>query len=239
MLIDEDDISNDVITFGTRFSIMFVYIRARFRLELTGRNLTAQSKKWNSNSRDVVASSPSFSRLAAKAPRRTYSQAFKAHDFFVSFHGSFQARSFMMISLLVWFSLTLHPARHSLKACRAKWYVSRVQHLPGEKQSKWWQAPWRGMKSKSGDLVYQIQVEGFSDLSQLDQANAINAAFLERLEEYQLPFPFPASPWRNHPLPNFLFAHTPDIQQLTESRVERILAELNLSKASGPDQIRN
>ena len=50
MLIDEDDISNDVITFGTRFSIMFVYIRARFRFELMGRNLTAQSKKWNSNS---------------------------------------------------------------------------------------------------------------------------------------------------------------------------------------------
>ena len=50
MLIDEDDISNDVITFGTRLSIMFVYIRARFRLALIGRNLTAQSKKWNSNS---------------------------------------------------------------------------------------------------------------------------------------------------------------------------------------------
>ena len=31
MLIDEDDISNDVITFGTRFSIMFLYIRAHFR----------------------------------------------------------------------------------------------------------------------------------------------------------------------------------------------------------------
>ena len=51
MLIDEDDISNDVITFGTRFSIMFVYIRSRFRFELIGRNLTAQSKKWNSNSK--------------------------------------------------------------------------------------------------------------------------------------------------------------------------------------------
>ena len=200
MLIDEDDISNDVITFGTRFSIMFVYIRARFRFELTGRNLTAQSKKWNSNSRDVVASSPSFSRLAAKAPRRTYSQAFKAHDFFVPFHGNFQARSFHGDQSPRMVSLTLHPARHSLKACRAKWYVSRVQHLPGEKQSKWWQAPWRGMKSKSGDLLYQIQVEGFSDLSQLDQANAINAAFLEQLEEYQLPFPLPASPWRNHPI---------------------------------------
>ena len=31
--------------------------------------------RWNSNSRDVVASSPSFSRPAARAPRRACSQA--------------------------------------------------------------------------------------------------------------------------------------------------------------------
>ena len=42
MLIGEDDISNDVITLGTCFS-MFVYIRARFRFALIGGNLTAQS----------------------------------------------------------------------------------------------------------------------------------------------------------------------------------------------------
>ena len=40
MLIGEDDISNDVITLGTCFS-MFVYIRALFRLTLIGVNLTA------------------------------------------------------------------------------------------------------------------------------------------------------------------------------------------------------
>jgi len=94
MLIDEDDISNDVITFGIRFSIMFVYIRARFRFELIDGSLTAQSKKWNSNSRDVVVSPPSFSCPAARAPRRTYSQAIKAHDISVPFYGSFQGRSF-------------------------------------------------------------------------------------------------------------------------------------------------
>ena len=56
MLIGGDDISNDIITLGTCFS-MFVYIRARFRFELTGGNLTAQSTgshRWNSNSRDVL-----------------------------------------------------------------------------------------------------------------------------------------------------------------------------------------
>ena len=42
MLIGGDDISNDVITLGTCFS-MFVYIRVRFRFALIGGNLTAQS----------------------------------------------------------------------------------------------------------------------------------------------------------------------------------------------------
>ena len=42
MLIGGDDISNDVITLGTCFS-MFVYIRARFRVALIDGNLTAQS----------------------------------------------------------------------------------------------------------------------------------------------------------------------------------------------------
>ena len=42
MLIDGDDISNDVITLGTCFS-MFVYIRTCFRFALIGWNLTARS----------------------------------------------------------------------------------------------------------------------------------------------------------------------------------------------------
>ena len=42
MLINRDDISNDVITLGTCFS-MFVYIRAHFLFMLIGRNLTSQS----------------------------------------------------------------------------------------------------------------------------------------------------------------------------------------------------
>ena len=42
MLIGRDDISNDVITLGTGFS-MFVYIHVRFHFALIGGNLTAQS----------------------------------------------------------------------------------------------------------------------------------------------------------------------------------------------------
>ena len=71
----EDDISNDVITLDACFS-MFVYIRARFRFVLIGANLTAQSTgshrgiRGGINFRDVVASPPSFSRLAARTPWR-------------------------------------------------------------------------------------------------------------------------------------------------------------------------
>ena len=72
MLIGGDDISNDVITLGTCFS-MFVTIRARFCFMLIGRNLTAQSTGSHRGIEDVVASSPSFSRLAARAPRRAFS----------------------------------------------------------------------------------------------------------------------------------------------------------------------
>ena len=43
MLICGDDITNDVITLGTCFS-MFVYVHAHFRSTLIGRNLTAQSR---------------------------------------------------------------------------------------------------------------------------------------------------------------------------------------------------
>ena len=43
ILIGRDDISNDVITLGTCFS-MFFYIHARFHFMLIGRNLTAQSR---------------------------------------------------------------------------------------------------------------------------------------------------------------------------------------------------
>ena len=42
MLIGGDDISSDIITLGTCFS-MFVYIRARFRFAIICGNLTAQS----------------------------------------------------------------------------------------------------------------------------------------------------------------------------------------------------
>ena len=82
MLIGRDDISNDIITLGTCFS-KFVYIgalplRADWRKSNNSVDGDPQGNwRWNSNSRDVVASSPSFSRPAARAPWRAFSRAIR------------------------------------------------------------------------------------------------------------------------------------------------------------------
>ena len=84
MLIGKDDISNDVVILGECVSI-FVYICACLHFALIGRNLTAQSTGSHRGTGrgiqipetyiHVVARSPSFSRPAARAPRRSCSQA--------------------------------------------------------------------------------------------------------------------------------------------------------------------
>ena len=84
MQIGRDDISNDIITLGTCFS-KFVYIRAHnlplradWRKSNNSVDREAQGNwRWNSNSRDVVARSPSFSCPAAREPQRAWSQAIR------------------------------------------------------------------------------------------------------------------------------------------------------------------
>ena len=87
------------------------------------------------------------------------------------------------------------------KACRARYYESKVQQLKGKNPKKWWDEVKRlsGAKSRKGDLVKLINTEQFSSLSGPDQANAINYAFLEPLQVYKLHEPLAHSPWRTHP----------------------------------------
>ena len=84
MLIGGYDFNNDVITLGPLS--MFVYILLLFLLlfllfadwEKSDSSVDGEpqgSWRWNSNSRDVIASSPWFSRPAARAPRRACSRA--------------------------------------------------------------------------------------------------------------------------------------------------------------------
>ena len=77
MLIGGYDITKDVITPGTCFSTS-VYIRAYWRKSDRSVDREPQGNwRWNSNSRDVVASSPSFCLPAVRAPQRACSQATK------------------------------------------------------------------------------------------------------------------------------------------------------------------
>ena len=73
MLIGGDDISNDIITLVTCFS-MFVYIRARYRFALIGGNLTWESAGSHRGIGGRIQI-PSFSHPATRVPRRACSQA--------------------------------------------------------------------------------------------------------------------------------------------------------------------
>ena len=84
MLIGGDDISNDVITLGACLHVFFnVCLHSRsfpLRVDLRKSHSSVDGEpqgncRRNSNSRDVIASSPSLSRPAARAPRRACSQA--------------------------------------------------------------------------------------------------------------------------------------------------------------------
>ena len=84
MLICGDDISNDVVTPGFCFHVFFnVCLHSRlFALRPDWQKSDSlvdgepqANWRWNSNSSEVVASSPSFSRPAARAPQRACSQA--------------------------------------------------------------------------------------------------------------------------------------------------------------------
>ena len=117
------------------------------------------------------------------------------------------------------------------KACRARYYESKVQQLKGENPNKWWDEVklLSGAKSRNGDLVDLINIEQFSSLSGPDQANAINSAFLEPLEVYKL----------HKPLARIPLEDTPKFLTVSEERVQKVLANLNQSKASGPDSVPN
>ena len=107
----------------------------------------------------------------------------------------------------------------------------KTQQLKGEIPKRWWKEVKRltNIKIKNSDVTYQMNVNELSNLSQYDQANAINAASLERLQEYRLPAQSARLP----------LEESPEFLNITESRVEKALVNLSPGKASGPDNIPN
>ena len=79
-------------------------------------------------------------------------------------------------------------------------------------------------------LTNHIQAEGVEDLSMKELTDAINVAFLEPLEEYQLPQPPSRLP---------LDDELAEFPEVSESRIQTTFAKLNPSKACGPDEILN
>ena len=107
ILIGGDDISN-VITLGTCLHVFFnVCLHLRSFLLLTDWRKSDNSvdgesqENWrrNSNSRDVVANSSSFSRPAARAPRRACSQAM---------FSSMQCTRGVYVVLVIFYLLLMH-----------------------------------------------------------------------------------------------------------------------------------
>ena len=88
------------------------------------------------------------------------------------------------------------------KACRGKYYVSKVQELKDENPKLWWDAVKRlsGAKTTQNDLISQINIENFSNFSNQHQANTINSAFLEPLEEYRLQTSLASQPLEDQPM---------------------------------------
>ena len=117
------------------------------------------------------------------------------------------------------------------KICRAKYYKSKIQHLKGQHPRKWWSEVKRlsNMKVIDNGLLAHLNVDGFSDLTPHEQANAINLAFLEPLEAYRL----------TTPLPRLALEESPEFLEVSEMKMQKVLAKLNPYKSSDPDAIPN
>jgi hypothetical protein len=84
------------------------------------------------------------------------------------------------------------------------------------------------MKIRDQDPLAHSNIDGFSNLTQNEQANAINA-FQEPLEEYRL----------TTPLTRLSLEESPEYLEVTEMEVQKVQGKLNPYKASGPDAIPN
>lgn len=118
------------------------------------------------------------------------------------------------------------------KKCKGNFYKTKIAHAKDDIPKLWWKEVKRllSTKSHSGDLKHQIHIEGVEDLSDQDLANMINKALLEPLEEYRLTQPLVKVP---------IEIDTPDLHEISELRILRLLSKLNPSKASGPDEVPN
>ena len=102
--------------------------------------------------------------------------------------------------------------------------------MKGKHPKVWWKEAKRisGMSSLTVDLLCKIKInylEGFPSVK--IAAIAIKKAFLEQLEEYKLPSPLCPVQLENYP----------EVLDVSERRIFKLLSNLNPGKAAGPDGI--
>jgi hypothetical protein len=98
------------------------------------------------------------------------------------------------------------------KLCRAKYYKLNIDKLKDDNPKKWWSEVKRisNFNTKQ-EPISLTNVESFSNLTQIQQANEINESFLEPLEEYRL----------QSPLPHFPLQEIPIYPEVSEMRVQK------------------
>ena len=128
MLIGGDDISSDVITLGTCFHVFFKVCLQSHSFPLCADWRKSDSSvngeprgNWRrkSNSRDVVAGSPSFSRPAAKALRRACLRAL------IKTNNTCPCKS---NCAFLWRNVVTVPSRTN-RHCDGSWFPCGLHHL--------------------------------------------------------------------------------------------------------------
>ena len=101
-----------------------------------------------------------------------------------------------------------------------------------ENPKVWWKEVKRlcGLNSKSGNVSSHIHIVGIENLTDQELANAINEAFLEPLQEYRLPQLLTKLR---------IDEDTPELPEVSDMRIFKLLTSLNPFKACGPDEIPN
>ena len=121
------------------------------------------------------------------------------------------------------------------KACKGKYYTSKVQDLKGVNPREWWKEinKLSGAKKKSSNLINSLNVPDFAEKSPKEIANAINNALLEPMLSYE------ALDNSSEDLYLPLEDTDPEFLQVSTAQVHKNLMHLNKHKAAGPDGLAN
>ena len=116
------------------------------------------------------------------------------------------------------------------KSCRTKYHKLNIDRSKEYNTKHWWNEVKRISNfSNKQDPISLTNVEAFSNLAKIEQANKVNKAFLRPLEEYRL----------QCSLPRLSLSETSIYPEVSETRVQNVLSKLPTNRAGGPDELPN